>query len=236
MFRIKICGLTNPENARQVLDAGADAIGLNFFERGTRYVAPTLAREIGSLIPSTVAKVGVFVNSTAPQVLEIARSVSLDFVQLHGDEPPELAVELVTAGWPVIRALRCHAENLAGQLKWLAEFHSRQIRLAGILVDAAQAGHYGGTGQQADWSLVERIRDAAPGTPLILAGGLTPANVAAAIRAVRPDAVDTASGVEAAPGQKSPELVRRFVAAARDAFESIPSPASHRSSRNADQH
>lgn len=219
MFRLKICGLLSVDNALEVAAAGADAIGLNFYAAGKRYVRPERAAEIVAALPAKLAKVGVFVNSSAAEITTIARQVGLDYVQLHGDEPASVAAELIRDGLRVIRAVRCSTSTLAKPLAWLAELHRRGGELAGLLVDAEHAGEYGGTGTKADWKIVETIRRAAPGVPLILAGGLRPENVAAAIQAVRPDAVDTASGVETSPGVKDPLAVARFAAAALAAFQ-----------------
>ncbi len=221
MFRIKICGLTTVENARQVVEAGADAIGLNFYAQGSRYVPPAQAHQIAAQTPRSVTRVGVFVNASVALIRELVQTVPLDMVQLHGDESPDLAAEVTAAGYPVIRAVRATRETLAGPLAWLDAFHAAGGRLAGILVDAQAAGHYGGTGQRADWSVLPQLRTACPDTPLILAGGLNATNVAEAIRMARPDAVDTASGVESAPGLKDLQLVRHFVAESRRGFAAV---------------
>jgi len=215
MFRVKICGITRAEDARAAAEAGADAIGLNFYSASKRYCPPERAKEIASETPAWVCKVGVFVGATAEEIRRICRQVPLDVIQLHGDETPELLRTLRPL--PLIKAL-----PFAGTAEPIAEFllacHQQQALPRMLLVDAATGGRFGGTGEAIDWSLFASQRPKLSGMPLILAGGLTPDNVATAIRATHPWAVDVASGVESAPGKKSPELVRAFVAQAHQAF------------------
>lgn len=215
MFRIKICGITSVADALAVARSGADAVGLNFCRSSPRYIELRLAREIVAALPDDIARVGVFVNAPASEVARIAGELRLDYVQLHGDESPDDLTSL--AGLQIIRAFR-GTDDFQPVAAYLAACRSLGHPLAAVLVDAFQAGQYGGTGQCPDWSAVERARPSWGAMPLVLAGGLKPTNVAAAIHAVRPTAVDTASGVETAPGQKSADLVAGFVAAARDAF------------------
>jgi len=218
VFRIKICGITRPEDGRLAAEAGADAIGLNFYARSKRYVSPKAAREIAAELPAEVARVGVFVNATAAEILDIADTVPLDWVQLHGDEPPGFLPQL--AGRRIIRALRCGSEGLTPLAEYLEYCESLEAPPAAVLVDALTTdGEYGGTGQQAPWDLLAGSRTWLLGKPLILAGGLVPENVAQAIAHVWPLAVDTASGVESSPGVKDAVRMRKFVAAARRAFE-----------------
>jgi phosphoribosylanthranilate isomerase len=218
MFRIKICGMTSVEDARAAAEAGADAIGLNFYPRSRRFVRPETAARIAAAVPRDVTKVGVFVNATAEEIRRIAELVGLDCVQLHGDEPPALVAQLPPQV-AVVRAYRCTVDGLAPLAEYLAACPAHGRALDAVLVDADAGGDYGGTGQAADWSLVARERDALGGTPLVLAGGLTPENVSEAIAQVHPDGVDVASGVESRPGRKDAALVARFVAAAREALE-----------------
>jgi len=224
--------------------AGADAIGLNFYPHSPRYVTPRHAAQIAGCLPPGVLKVGVFVNSSVEHVWQVVLSLQLDVVQLHGDESPEFLRSWPDPRMPAcVRAFRygsregqkieyrmpaCVKAFRLGSdgLDPLAEYleRSRQLECVPdmVLVDAAQGGQYGGTGRIADWSQAARYPLAPWHPPLVLAGGLTAENVAEAIQAVRPYAVDTASGVESSPGRKDPELVKRFVAAARAAFEHIP--------------
>lgn len=215
MFRIKICGITTPADAQSAVAAGADAIGLNFFAASPRRVSLEQARPIVAAVGDRACKVGLFVNHSAAEICQRYDELGLDLVQLHGDEPAELLAAL--AGRPVMRAFRS-----GGDFRAVAAYLARcgELRCLPrlVLVDALSAGRYGGTGVTADWQAIAEHRTSFGEVPLVLAGGLRPDNVAQAIAAVRPDAVDTASGVESSPGVKSPELVRAFVDAARKAF------------------
>jgi phosphoribosylanthranilate isomerase len=217
MFRIKICGITTVDDALDAVAAGADAIGLNFYSNSKRFVDREAARRIALSLPAGVTKVGVFVNSDVSEVSTTVEQIELDGIQLHGDEPPEMLAQL-TRRVPVIRAARCGEQGLAGVEAYLAECGSRGRLPDAVLVDADAPWDYGGTGRLADWSLVARDRHLLGDLPLILAGGLTPTNVAAAIAAIRPDGVDVSSGVEVRPGRKDARLVGEFVAAARAAL------------------
>ncbi len=219
MFRIKICGITSAGDALTAAEAGADAIGLNFYAQSPRCVSFEAAREIAAAVPVSVRKVGVFVNAPAEAIRRIVAELSLDLAQLHGDEPPEFLAEL--RGLPTMRVFRL-GEDVAGDLAaaggYLAACHRLRAGPRMVMVDAARAGHYGGTGQSVNWRLLAEGRRHLAGAPLVLAGGLKGDNVAAAIATVRPWAVDTASGVEASPGKKAASLVNDFVAEAREAF------------------
>ena len=217
MFRIKICGITNVGDARLAADAGADAIGLNFFSKSRRFVSLQDACSIASAIPNHVVKVGVFVNHAAAEIDEIAKSVPLDIVQLHGDERPT-AARTTAKKRRCSAAHRCNRDGLAALAEFLDECRNLGRMPNAVLVDADAGSEYGGTGQVADWSRIAKERATLAGLPLILAGGLTAANVSAAIAAVWPDAVDVASGVERMPGVKDEQLLRKFVAAAKQAF------------------
>lgn len=217
MFRIKICGVTRAEDVRRVADSGADAIGLNFYERSVRYVSPEAARSMVEELPSNVARVGVFVNASSAAIQSIARTVGLSYCQLHGDEPPEIVSAL--ADCRVIRAVRCRAADVDAVRRWIDDCYAAGGNLAALLVDAYQPGQYGGTGAVADWSLLAEFRRHLSDLPLILAGGLTSENVVQAIQVARPNAVDTASGVESAPGIKDADKIARFVAAAQRAWQ-----------------
>ena len=216
LFRIKICGVTNQRDAAAIAQAGADAIGLNFYSASPRCVSNQSAKQIVAELPQNVQRVGVFVNASIAEVNETAADVGLDFVQLHGDETAE-QICLIRAV-PVIKAIRSRAAS-AGEIERL-----RDVPLAGVLLDAFVSGEYGGTGARTDWPAAAEFRNILT-IPMILAGGLNYQNVAAAIRTVSPHSVDVASGVELAPGQKCGESVQRFVVAARQAFEEDrPSP------------
>jgi len=199
------------------VDAGADAIGLNFYLRSPRYVRGPVAEEISSLLPLAIKKVGLFVNESAEVMLNCFDKLHLDLLQLHGDESPALIAEL--GDRPVMKAFR-----VAGEEGWKAinEFLCECDRLdcmpRMILLDAVAGGSFGGTGKIADWSLAKRYQAANLEPTLVLAGGLTPMNVAEAIAATGVSAVDTASGVESAPGIKNQALMAAFVKRARRAF------------------
>jgi phosphoribosylanthranilate isomerase len=223
MFRIKICGITTPEDALLAADLGADAIGLNFYEKSPRFAVR--AQEICTSAPPEVLRVGVFVNPSLPALKETLAEIPLSAIQLHGDEPVELFEQitlltrsLVYDRLPVIRAFRCSIgdfQTIPHYLDKLAHLHCNP---AAVLLDACDPNSYGGTGKKLDWNELSTQRSLLSGYPLILAGGLTPDNVAAAIRTARPDAVDVASGVESSPGKKDPAKLRDFLAAAKAAF------------------
>ncbi len=216
MFKIKICGVTTPDDAGAIAQAGADAIGLNFYAASPRYIEPEAARRLAGQLPDRVVKVGLFVNASARTILQVFEQVDLDLVQLHGDEPPEFLAEL--GDLPVMKAFRLGDQGLAPVLVYLDTCRSLDAAPKLVLIDSFTKGSYGGTGNTADWAEAADYPRAEAFPPLVLAGGLKPSNVASAIRQVRPTAVDTASGVESAPGGKDPALVREFVQAAAGAF------------------
>ena len=212
----KLCGVRDVATAAALAELRPDAIGLNFYPRSARYVTPEVAAQIGRVLPAGVAAVGVFVNSSVEEILRTVDAASLAAVQLHGDEPPEAVAELKwrPGDLAVIRAWRVGEEGLAELAGYLAACEALGARPDAVLVDAKVAGSYGGTGHTAPWHL---LRDYGPEwPPLILAGGLTPANVAEAVAEVRPWGVDTAGGVESAPGVKDPGMAAAFLAAVRD--------------------
>jgi phosphoribosylanthranilate isomerase len=215
MFRVKICGITRAEDGLMAVEAGADAIGLNFYPQSPRCVTVDCARQIAAAIGRRACVVGVFVNASAWDIREMARRVPLDAVQLSGDEAPELLRELCPI--PVVRAVRAGLD-LAEIATQLDACHRLRAMPRMLLADAHRGGQYGGTGTTLDWELLAAGRQLLRGVPLALAGGLTPDNVAAAIGVVHPWAVDVASGVESSPGVKSPKLVEHFVTAAHQAF------------------
>ncbi len=224
MFRIKICGITTVDDAQMVAAAGADAIGLNCYPPSKRYVPPDLAGQIALALPAEVVRVGVFVGASADAIRETIDRMGLDMIQLHGDESPEFVGRLnrcVPA--PVIRAFRLGPDGVVPINKYLQQCAELACRVRMILIDAYEPGSYGGTGRTFDWTAVRSLSRAGR-IPLVLAGGLTPDNVAEAIRAGRPAAVDVASGVESSPGRKDERLVRAFVEAAQAAFRQTHRP------------
>jgi phosphoribosylanthranilate isomerase len=216
MTRVKICGITNVEDARVACEAGVDAIGLNFYSRSPRALSIEKAAELRASIPSSVQVFGVFVNAEAGEVMKIFRDVRLDALQLHGDESPTTVAQLARIA-PVFKALRVGPDFSAATLE-------SYPNVSGFLFDTADAmpGQYGGTGRLADWGVAQQ---AARSHRVILAGGLNADNVAAAILQVRPYGVDVASGVEASPGAKDHAQLREFVREARRADQELHSPA-----------
>lgn len=198
MVRIKICGITNLEDALLASELGANALGFIFFAKSPRSVDPEAAREIIRQLPPFVLSVGVFVNAEAAAVRELAARVGLDWVQLHGQESPEYCRSL---GRRVMKAFRIKDEN---SLKKLEAYRGA---VQALLLDTYKQGQTGGTGEAFDWELAVRAKGYGP---IVLAGGLTADNVALAIATVRPEAVDVASGVEAAPGKKDQGKLRAF--------------------------
>jgi phosphoribosylanthranilate isomerase len=198
MVKIKICGITNLEDALLAADLGADALGFIFYPQSPRQVAPDTAREIIAQLPPFVASVGVFVDEAPAVVKELAAKVRLDWVQLHGQESPGYCRNL---GRKVIKGFRIQDED---SLPRLADY---QGAAQALLLDTYKKGQVGGTGETFDWRLA---REAKACGRIILAGGLTPENVAQAIEVAQPHAVDVASGTEAAPGKKDPAKLRAF--------------------------
>ncbi len=218
MFQVKICGITTVEDARLVAGAGVDAVGLNFCTASSRWIDLDRAREIVEVLPAEMIKVGLFVNAPAEEMAAVHDELGLDLLQLHGDEPPEVLAEL--GGRPVMRAFRLTDEGLWPMVEYLNACRGMGCMPRLVLVDAYCPNQYGGTGRTVDWKVAAACRAALEDVPMVLAGGLTPENVADAIRTVQPAAVDTASGVESCPGRKNARRVEQFVDAARGAFGS----------------
>ena len=214
-FHIKICGITTVADALAARDLGADAIGLNFYAKSLRGIAVEEARKISIAVGDSVEKVGVFVNATPDFIKTVVREAGLDAAQLHGDESPDFARSL--SGLPLIRAIRFDSPD-----RVQAEVNEwTRVSVSAVLLDAAVAGHYGGSGTAFEWQQVKQIQHS---VPIVLAGGLNPANVANAICTAEPDAVDVASGVECFPGGKDKQLLRQFIEAANQAFGESKSP------------
>jgi phosphoribosylanthranilate isomerase len=254
MFRIKICGITNVEDAVAAVDAGADAIGLNFYEKSPRCVSATVAKTIVDAVGKRAACWGVIVNLENAEIEKLIADVGLYGIQLHGDESPgqvaymaklmrapaspamqkilnEMSAEerrrleasfqiaeMFLDPAPVIRARRIDDRGVGAIRADLDDCRRAGALPGAVLVDAASPGRYGGTGETVSWvGLIDYPRWLGK-TPLILAGGLRPDNVAEAIHTVRPFGVDVASGVESTPGKKDHAKVREFIAVARAAF------------------
>jgi phosphoribosylanthranilate isomerase len=201
--RVKICGLTRPDDAQAAAAAGADAIGLVFYAKSPRAVDIAQARAVLAALPPFVTSVGLFVDAPAALVAEVLRMVPLDLLQFHGDEPPE---HCVAFGRPWVKAVRVRPGlDLAGEA-------GRYAGARALLLDAYSPGIPGGTGEAFDWALIPP----ALRPRIILAGGLTPDNVADAIGRVRPYAVDVSGGVEAARGNKDHAKLDAFMQGVRD--------------------
>ena len=205
MVKIKICGITNVEDAKVAVAAGADALGFVLYRNSPRFVEPAMVKRIVAGLPPFVLPVGVFVNEEPGLVRSLLDGCGLALAQLHGDETASYCQDL---GRPVLKALRLKDR---GTFLALAEFQGR-ANVRGVLIDAFSNQAYGGTGQTVDWTLAQ---EAARSTSVVLAGGLTPVNVAEAISHVRPYGVDVSSGVELSPGKKDHDKVKAFIEAAR---------------------
>ena len=205
MTRVKICGVTQLEDARVAVELGASALGFNFYPPSPRFLSPTAASRIIFELPPLVVTVGVFADETdAGRVVAAAREARVTAVQLHGPRFPTL--DGAFPGYPTIRAVAVHEGFRPEELS--------RLKASAFLLDGFDPTLRGGTGKTFDWSFA---REAKQYGPVILAGGLTPENVGLAVREVRPFAVDVASGVESAPGKKDPEKLRAFFAAVEEA-------------------
>ncbi len=196
--RIKICGIRDAAHAQVAADAGADAIGLNFYPPSPRFVELSAAAAISRHLPPYVMAVGLFVDASESRIRETLAHVSLDLLQFQGDEPPEFCALF---GKPFVRAVRMAAGTD------LVEYAGRFSRSKALLLDAHVPGEPGGTGRTFDWAEIPRDLP----IPLILSGGLTAANVGRAVREVQPWAVDVSSGVEASRGVKDPAMIVEFI-------------------------
>jgi phosphoribosylanthranilate isomerase len=201
--KVKICGITNAEDAAIAVEAGADALGFVFYRESPRYINPTLARQIIMNLPPLVIPVGVFVDEDQQVVRSLMDDCGLEIAQLHGNESAIYCKEL---GRTILKALRVKDRST---FLAMAEYRGR-AGVRGFVLDAFSEQAYGGTGQMIDWQLAA---EAAKAANILLAGGLTPENVKKAIQAVQPYGVDVSSGVERAPGKKDHEKVRAFIRA-----------------------
>ena len=205
MTRVKVCGITRPEDAELAVELGAWALGFILWDGSKRAADPAVAARIAAALRRRVQLVGVFVNPGLDEVARAAEDLQLSHVQLHGDEGPSFCAEVGRrTGAKIIKAMRVEA---AASFQDLERFRNVDFHL----LDTAVRGLRGGSGETWDWALAGRHRSS---VPVILSGGLTAENVAAGIAAVDPYAVDVASGVEAAPGIKDPDKLRAFMAAA----------------------
>ncbi len=208
MTKIKICGIKTVDDARAAMDAGADMLGFNFYPKSPRYLEVGTCRDLMSVMRKYghITYVGVFVNASTEEVRATMETCGLNLAQLHGDETLEMVQSLYGKAFKAFRGI---PQNING--------FAREEAPA-LLVDASVKGAYGGTGITADWRSAAEL---AKHYPLLLAGGLTPENVAEAVRQVRPWGVDVASGVEAAPGVKDAGKLKAFVKAVRSAMTPV---------------
>jgi phosphoribosylanthranilate isomerase len=205
MTKVKICGITNLDDARLSLELGADMLGFNFYSGSPRYITPDAAREIIECLPREASMVGVFVNDSIEDIVEAANVADLDSIQLHGDESTQFVDDLRKETLcEIVKAFR-----VSGGFHWadVVDYN------ATILLDAFSAKGLGGTGETFDWEIAKSVWTMVP--ELWLAGGLTSENVRAAIREVRPFAVDACSSLESHPGVKDREKLRRFMTEAK---------------------
>jgi phosphoribosylanthranilate isomerase len=202
--KVKICGITNLADARAAAEAGADVLGFVFYDQSPRFITCEAAAAITRELPPFIIKAGVFVDAPEDLVLRAIRECGLNLLQFHGQETPEYCLQF---GIMSMKAFRIRD---AGSLQALREYPTEAW-----LLDAYTPGKLGGTGEVFNWDLAREAR--AWGRPIFLAGGLTPDNVAEAIRRAQPYAVDVSSGVEAAPGKKDPARIKAFIQAARRA-------------------
>ena len=200
---VKVCGITNPADARVAAEAGADAVGFIFAE-SPRLVSAEEARRISLALPEDVLKVGVFVNAPPEEVLRAAREAGLDMAQLHGDETPETVAAVRAGGLPVMKALRVrNADDLTDVERFDADL---------FLLDAYSEKARGGTGERFDWGVAKSLKGHGN---IVVSGGLAPENVREALDFFEPYGVDASSSLEDAPGKKNEDSVRRFIVAAK---------------------
>lgn len=198
---VKICGITNLDDALYCADCGADALGFNFHTRSVRYIRPEETHKIVERLPEHVTKVGVFVNSRRARIEKITREVKLSALQLHGNEHPEDCLNFDVS---VIKAMRVGPSFDPSDLL--------RYQVDAYLLDTQIQGSYGGTGQSFDWNVAVGSK---PYGKIIISGGLDPSNIEAAVKFVRPYGVDVCSGIESKPGKKDRKMVRDFIAKAK---------------------
>jgi len=213
MILVKICGITNWPDAKAACDAGANMLGFNFYEKSLRRVSTVEAATMRSKFPAGIQAVGVFVNAKPAEIVSLHAFVRFHAAQLHGDETPGIVSEIARTV-AVIKAFRVAADFPVATLD---KYHDAFA----FLIDGSRAGQYGGTGAAADWNVARR---AVASHRIMLAGGLTPENVGAAVRTVRPYAVDVASGVEAKPGKKDHIKLKEFIDEVRRVEQELDAP------------
>jgi phosphoribosylanthranilate isomerase len=215
MTWVKICGMTNLEDALVAVEAGADALGFVFYEKSPRRITVEAAREIVKKLPESVEKVGVFVNEQEDSICACADEAGLTAVQMHGDSEDPHVADLVVGRRPHLKVMVAISMRLPGPVAWASAWNPEVVRA--FLIDSGDALKMGGTGEAFDWrASVRTLNEIRRFGELVVAGGLTAGNVAEAIGILKPWGVDVASGVEARPGKKDPEKVRAFVKAVRE--------------------
>ena len=197
MTLVKICGVTTLEDALVAVEAGADMLGFNFYEGSSRCIQSEQVREICLELPEAITKVGVFVNAAEDFVRKLSQYLDLDYLQFHGNETPYYCEQFTTPYW---KAFRLQGEKTLALMKKFEPY--------AYLIDAYQPGEWGGTGRVADWALAAQAN---PLGRIVLAGGITPENVGAAIAAVKPWCIDVCSGIEVSPGQKDQRAMRELI-------------------------
>jgi phosphoribosylanthranilate isomerase len=207
MLRVKICGLTTPQDAAAAIEFGADALGFNFFPGSKRYLPIGVAREWIATLPGDVEKTGILVDPSWEEANVVAGTPGITALQLHGTETPDFCRRLMEAG---IRFAKALPVTDAASIANVPDFFTRTV-----LLDSGGAGEFGGTGRRFPWEIGSDFVRANPQLRVILAGGLTPENVAEAVTVVRPFGVDVTSGVESSPGRKDHGRMQAFIAAAR---------------------
>ena len=206
-LNVKICGITRAAQAAAIIDLGADALGLNFWDKSKRYIAPASAAAWAPSLRQRAALVAVLVNPSPALLAEVIELGVVDVLQLHGDETPEDVARVQALGLPVIKALQVRDH---GSLAAIGDYPCETM-----LLDAYNPGLYGGEGKAFPWELATEAQRRFPQKHFILAGGLTPENVGTAVSQVHPAGVDVASGVESSPGIKDLDMVRRFIEGAK---------------------
>jgi phosphoribosylanthranilate isomerase len=217
--RIKICGLTRPQDVRSAVEAGADAVGFVFYAKSPRFIAAAAAGQLIAQIPPFVSAVGLFVNATVEEVRAVVAQAPISLLQFHGDETPADCAAIASAvNRPFIRAIRVKADMQAADLlKYESDYRAASTLFTGLLLDAF-VDSYGGSGKVFDWSLIPE--NIAP--RVVLSGGLSAQNATDAVLRVRPYAVDISSGVEQDKGIKDAAKIRAFIAAVRAADAAVP--------------
>ena len=205
--RVKICGLTTPEDAAAAIEFGADALGFNFFARSKRYLPIDTGRDWIAALPAEIPKVGVLVNPSWEEAVRVSKLPGITALQLHGAETPDFCRQLAEHG---IRFAKALPVTTLDSVKNLPSFSTRTV-----LLDSSHTGEFGGSGRTFPWQIAREFVEANPRLRVVLAGGLTPENVAEAVATVRPFAVDVTSGVESSAGRKDHGRMRAFIAAAK---------------------